>query len=145
MYKKTVKYVDFNGNEREEDFFFNLTEAELYDMELSGKDSSMGEYLQRIYKAQDKSELVRVFKNLVLKAYGEKSEDGKFFIKEDGKRAAKFAESAAFPIIYMELATDAKAASEFANGIMPADLNNKIDALVAKAQKNGEPPVFTKA
>lgn len=35
MLEKVITYTDYDGNERKEKFYFNLTKAELTEMELS--------------------------------------------------------------------------------------------------------------
>lgn len=126
MLKKTITYTDYNGQERTEDFYFNLSKAEIMEMELSTV-GGFGEMLQRIIAAQDGPTIVKIFKELVLKAYGEKTPDGKRFVKSDELREA-FAQTEAYSNLFMELATDSKAASDFVNGVIPADL-------AAEAQK----------
>lgn len=124
MLKKTVTYTDYNGVERTEDFYFNLSKAELHEMAYS-KEGGLAEYVNRIIAAQDTRSLVELFKELVLKAYGEKSADGKRFKKVNEKGMPlyiDFSETEAYSIIYMELATDDKAASNFVNHIVPKDL-----------------------
>lgn len=124
MLKKTITYKDFNNNERTEDFYFNLTKAEIMEMEL-GVSGGMAEMIQRIVASQDSPEIVKIFKELVLKAYGVKSPDGKRFMKRENGRllADDFAETEAYSQLFMELATNADAAAKFVNGIMPADLD----------------------
>lgn len=130
MLKKTVTYTDYNGVERTEDFYFNLSKAEITEMELSTA-GGFAEMIQKVVAAQDGPTIIKVFKDLVLKAYGEKSADGKRFIKSEELTTA-FTQTEAYSQIFMELATDAKAASDFVNGIIPADMA----AEVAKQQKN---------
>jgi hypothetical protein len=120
MYKKTVTYTDFSGVERTEDFFFNLTKAELLKMEI-GRAGTMTEAIEKIVKAKDTATIVSTFENLVLTAYGEKSEDGKRFMKSDEIREA-FKQTQAYSDIFMELASDDDAAAEFINNIVPADM-----------------------
>ena len=120
MLKKTITYTDFNGNERTEDFYFNLTKAEVMEMEMSTT-GGMAEMIQRIVAAQDAPAIIKIFKDLVLKAYGQKSPDGKRFVKNNELRE-EFAQTEAYSQLFMELATDADAAAKFVNGIMPADL-----------------------
>lgn len=117
MIKKTIKYVDFKGNEREEDFFFNLSKPELMEMELTTK-GGMSDYLEKIVKAQSKEELIKWFKIIILKAYGEKSEDGRRFIKSDELSTA-FSQTGAYEKLYMELVTDEDKAADFINAIVP--------------------------
>ena len=127
MIKKTITYTDYNGVERTENFYFNLNKAEVLEMEM-GTEGGMAETIQKIVDAKDAPAIIRVFKDLVLKAYGVKSDDGRRFMKTkpDGTRYADdFKETEAYSQIFMELATDADAAAKFVNGIVPADLAQK--------------------
>lgn len=127
MIKKTVTYTDYNGVERTENFYFNMSKAEVMEMELSTA-GGMAESIQKIVDAKDAPAIIRVFKELVLKAYGVKSDDGRRFkkVKPDGTLYAdEFKETEAYSQIFMELATDADKAAEFVNGIMPAELAQK--------------------
>jgi hypothetical protein len=120
MLKKTITYNDYNGTERTEDFYFNLSKAEIMEMEM-GTSGGLAEMIQRIVAAQDAPAIIKIFKDLVLKAYGEKSADGKRFIKSE-ELAIAFSQTEAYSILFMELATDADAAAKFVNGIIPADV-----------------------
>ena len=82
MLKKTIEYTDFNGEERKEDFYFNLTTAEIMEMEM-GVAGGFSEMIQRIVDAKDTPSIIKIFKELILKAYGEKSPDEKRFIKSE--------------------------------------------------------------
>lgn len=118
MLKKTITYTDYNGSERTEDFYFNLTKAEIMEMELTTA-GGLSEMIERIVAAKDAPTVVRVFKDLVLKAYGEKSPDGRRFMKSPEIREA-FSQTEAYSQLFMELATDDEAAAKFVNGIIPA-------------------------
>lgn len=120
MLKKTITYVDYNGNERTEDFYFNLNKAELMEMQM-GTTGGLTEMITKIVAAQDAPALIKVFKDLILKAYGEKSPDGREFDKSE-KISTKFSQTEAYSQLFMELATDADAAAKFVNGIVPADV-----------------------
>lgn len=120
MLKKNIKYTDYNGVERNEDFYFNLSKAEIMEMELSTV-GGLTEMINKIVAAQDAPAIIKLFKELVLKAYGEKSADGKRFIKNP-EIAEAFSQTEAYSILFMELATDADAAAKFVNGIVPADI-----------------------
>lgn len=117
MLKKTITYNDYNGVERTEDFYFNLSKAEIMEMEMSTT-GGLAEMINRIVAAQDAPAIIKVFKDLVLKAYGVKSADGKRFIKSE-ELSTEFSQTEAYSILFMELATDADKASEFVNGIVP--------------------------
>lgn len=118
MIKKTITYVDYNDVERTEEFYFNLTEAELVDMEMS-VEGGMQNRINKIIKSQDTKQIIEVFKGLLLKSYGEKSDDGKRLIKNK-EIVEAFTQTEAYSILFMTLATDDKEASEFINGILPA-------------------------
>ena len=133
MLKKTIKYTDYNGVERTEDFWFNLSKAEIMEMELSTT-GGLAELIQKIVKEQDAPAIIKILKDLILKAYGEKSPDGKRFIKSD-EIAVAFSQTEAYSNLFMELATDADVAAKFVNGIIPADA-----AEAAKAQNKALHP-----
>ena len=118
MLKKTITYIDYNGTERKEDFYFNLSKAEIMEMEM-GTTGGMVEMINKIVAAQDAPAIIDMFKKMILKAYGEKSADGKRFIKSKELSEA-FSQTEAYSQLFMELATDADAASKFVNGIVPA-------------------------
>ena len=124
MLKKTMTYTDYNGVERTEDFYFNLSKAEIMEMEL-GTAGGLAEMIKRIVDAQDAPAIIKVFKDLVLRAYGEKSLDGKRFMKSEESKIA-FSQTEAYSMLFMELATDADAASAFVNGIVPADMSKQL-------------------
>lgn len=130
MLKKTVKYTDFNDIERTEDFYFNLSKAEIAEMEVS-VNGGYSEYVKKIAKAQDIPALAAIFKELVMKAYGERSADGRSFLKMDSEGrplSRNFIQTAAYSEIYMELATDTEKAIEFMNGIIPKSLADEVKA-----------------
>lgn len=121
MLKKTITYKDYNDVERTEDFYFNLNKAELMEMEMSTT-GGLAEMIQTIVQTQDAPAIIKVFKDLVLKAYGEKSADGKRFMKVNDAGvplSVAFSQTEAYSQLFMELATDADKASEFVNSIVP--------------------------
>lgn len=131
MLKKTITYTDYNGNECTEDFYFNLTKAELMEMELSVA-GGMTELIQKVVNANDVPTIVKIFKELIFKAYGEKSADGKRFIKSEELSTA-FSQTEAYSILFTELATDSKAAANFVNGVIPnVDGLKKSDISIVK-------------
>ena len=125
MLKKTITYVDYNGNERTEDFYFNLSKAEVTEMEMSTS-GGLAEMIQRIIAAQDVPAIIKVFKDLILKAHGVKSPDGKTFVKSEAISTA-FSQTEAYSQLFMELATNAEAAAAFVNGIVPANAAQKVN------------------
>lgn len=125
MIKKTITYTDYNGNERKEDFYFNLTKAEIMEMEMSIK-GGLAEMINRIVAAQDQPAIIKIFKDLIIKAYGVKSADGKRFMKSQ-EITDEFVQTEAFSQLFMELAIDADAAGKFVNGIVPADMAQQMN------------------
>ena len=123
MIKKTVTYTDFNGNERTEDFYFNLTQVELAELDLgvSGVAGGLLGMLKKIVQEKNQRQIVEYFKKIVLMSYGEKSVDGRRFTKSDEIRNG-FAPTEAYSKIFMELAGDADKAAKFINGIMPKEV-----------------------
>ena len=124
MLKKTITYTDYNNVKRTEDFYFNLSKAELMEMEMSTS-GGLAEMINKIVAAQDTAAIIKIFKDLILKAYGEKSPDGKRIEKSEVISNA-FAQTEAYSDLFMELATDADAAAAFVNGIVPADMAKQI-------------------
>ena len=132
MHKEIIIYVDYNGTERTEDFYFNLTKAEIMEMEMSTA-GGLAEMINRIVAAQDAPAIIKIFKDLVLKAYGEKSADGKRFIKSEELSTA-FSQTGAYDQLFMKLATDSEAAANFVNGIVPpAEKNANIKQMIPPA------------
>ena len=124
MLKKTIEFTDYNGETRKEDFYFNLSKAELMEMEL-GTSGGFAEMLQRLVDTQDVPEIMKVFKQVIMKAYGVKSPDGKRFIKSE-EQSKEFTETEAYSELFMELLTDPDAAAAFINGIIPAEAAKQL-------------------
>lgn len=127
MIKKTVQYEDFNGDAQIEDIYFNLSKAEIAEMEMSQKGGLVA-HIEKISEAQDNKELIVLFKDILTKSVGKRSADGKRFIK-NSEIIEEFISSEAYTTIFMELALDADAAVEFIHGVMPKGLVDKKDVL----------------
>lgn len=123
MLKKTITYTDYNGMERTEDFYFNLSKAELTEIEMT-TEGGFSELVNRIVASVDIPEIFKLFKEIVLKSYGVKDADGKRFIKSEQIRN-DFLYTEAFSVLLMELCTDAEAASNFVNGVIQGTKTNK--------------------
>lgn len=130
MLKKTIEYVDYDGNKRKEDFWFNLSKAEIMEMELL-QDGGLEKLIKKIISTQNTPKLVELFKTLILKSYGEKSDDGRRFIKSP-ELTKEFTETEAYSQLFMELAVDADAAANFVNGIIPSDIDVSDEKLQAE-------------
>lgn len=123
MIKKTITYTDYNGVERTEDHYFNLTEAEVTKMEMSTT-GGLAEKIQRIVALKDAPSIIEVFEDLIQRSYGVKTPDGRGFTKRKEDLEA-FMATEAYSILFMELATNADAASAFVNGIVPANMGKQ--------------------
>lgn len=130
MLKKIITYTDYNGVERTEPFYFNLSKAELMEMEL-GVTGGMTEMLNKIINAKDGPSLMKTFKKMIMKAYGVKSDDGKRLIKSEELSIA-FTQTEAYSVLFMELITDDKAAADFVNGIIPNEIQAEVAAQTAQ-------------
>ena len=125
MLRKTMTYTDFDGNKRTETFMFNLTKAELTDMQLSSS-GGLETQIKRLFEEQNTAEIVKIFKAIILKAYGEKSLDGKYFEKSEDI-SKRFASTNAFSDLYMELLGDGEAAANFVKGIIPPEMVEEVE------------------
>ena len=121
MLKKTITYTDYDGLERTEEFRFNLTKAELMDMELTTV-GTFSKLMQKIIDEKDMVRLAKYFKELILKSYGVKSDDGKRFIKTPELSEA-FSQTEAYSELYMELLGNSEYAVKFIQQVMPKDLD----------------------
>lgn len=121
MLKKTITYTDYDGLERTEEFRFNLTKAELMDMELTTV-GTFSKLMQKIIDEKDMVRLAKYFKELILKSYGVKSDDGKRFIKSQELSEA-FSQTEAYSELYMELLSNSEYAVKFIQQVMPKDLD----------------------
>lgn len=126
MLKKTITYTDYDGNERTEDFYFNLSKPELVEMEMSST-GGLEKTMQKIVAAQDGKRIIEIFKDIIIRAYGEKSLDGRRFVKSKELTDA-FTQTQAYTELFMELATNADAAQAFVNGIIPAQVAEQAKA-----------------
>ena len=132
MLKKTITFTDFDGNERTEDFYFHLTEAELMDLELSvsGGFSNM---VEKIQQTQDIPKIIEIFKKLIHLSYGVKSPDGRKFMKSK-EILDDFLATEAYSQLYMELGTNDEKAAEFINGVVPNKTGMSTDELLNKVK-----------
>lgn len=125
MLKKTITYTDYDGNERTEDFYFNLSKAELLEMEMT-TEGGIEKFCQKIIAEKDTKRMMEMWKSMILKSYGEKTLDGKRFVKSQELTDA-FIQTEAYSELFMQLATDADAAAAFIAGIVPKKLLEQID------------------
>ena len=126
MLKKTITYEDYNGVERTDDFYFNLTKVECMELEFGfGDGETLSGSIQTLINAGDMATVIKTIKKIVLTAYGVKSPDGKRFIKNDDVRT-EFEENPAFEHLYWDLVTDAEKAADFISGIVPSAVREEL-------------------
>lgn len=138
MIKKPITYTDFNGVERTEDFYFHMSKAELFKLEVTAEGNSLHEYLQKVVAANSGKKIMEVFELILESAYGVRSEDGKRFMKSE-EIFKDFKETNAYSEFFFELVTDAEKAAEFISGLIPSDIREKVspeDILAAKGGYN---------
>lgn len=133
MLAKKIKYVDYNGDDQERTFLFNLNKAEIAEMEMTTP-GGLVNHINKITDAQNLPELTALFKTLILKSYGEKSSDGQRFVKSK-ELSTEFSETEAYSELFVELISNADAAANFVNGIVPTISNEQI----AEAEKKLSP------
>lgn len=131
MYVKTITYTDYDNEERTENFYFNLTKAEIAEMDLS-VNGGFEAMVKSIIAEKDNAKLIKLFKDLILKAYGVKSPDGRRFIKSEQLRE-EFTQTEAYSDLFMELVSDASAAADFLNKITP-NVPGKEEAIREQAK-----------
>lgn len=125
MIKKTITFMDLDGNEVVEDFWFNLSKAELTELKYS-EQGGLDVFIKNIIATRDSKRLIEMFKKLILMSYGERGLDGKRFVKSEEISTA-FSQTDAFTNLFMELVTDDTKAAEFVVGVLPSDLASQID------------------
>lgn len=121
MLTKTIKYKDFNGQDKVKNFYFNLSKSELAEMDLVEK-AGIEQTIKKMINEDDRENIVKLFKKLVLRAYGVKSADGERFEKSDELRAA-FEQHPAYDVLFMELISSEKAMSDFINAVVPSEVS----------------------
>jgi hypothetical protein len=116
MLKKTIKYVDFDGKDREDTLYFNLTEPEVVrlDVQFPG---GLEEYVNNLDEEVNPQDILNLFEEVIRESYGEKSDDGRYFIK-DPEKVDLFYQSAAYSALFMDLVQDVDKAAGFFNGLI---------------------------
>ena len=135
MLKKTITYEDYLGNVRTEDFYFNLSKTELQDMQMSAE-GGLDKRLEKMINAKNNVEVYNAFVDVVLKSYGELSEDGRYHLKEDdngNKLYKKFRHSPAYDALMDDICQSEKTVAEFCNGIVPKKMQQ-----IEQQKPNGE-------
>lgn len=125
MLKKTITYIDYDGNTRTEDCRFNLEEVELTRLEYSIK-GGLVDYVNKIVADKDADKMLDLLDKIIVMSYGEKSEDGRRFIKTP-EMGEEFRQTPAYSALFMELIRDENAATAFIRGILPANISERIN------------------
>jgi len=131
MLKKVIKFTDYDGNQREEEFFFHMNKAEVIEWLVTNGDYTYDKLIDQMSKKRDGKAIMGVFKDLIYRSYGEKSVDGRRFVKSQEVKD-NFMETEAYSELFVELVTDAKKAADFLNGVIPKDLSDLVSETIAK-------------
>lgn len=142
MYVKTFKYKDFDGNQREEEHFFHLNDAEVMDWIVTDKGYTLDAVIDRLSKERDIKKIMEIVEDLILRSYGMKSPDGRRFEKDE-QLSKEFKQTEAYSQLFMELIGDADKLVQFIVKIIPSDLAEKADRILANA-KEKSPDEFQK-
>lgn len=129
MIGKTIEFEDFNGNKRNETFWFHLSKAETIEWLTTNGDYTLDQLILRLSEKRNGKEVMAIFKDLIYRSYGEKSLDGRKFIKTKEVKS-EFMDTEAFSVLFTELVMDGKKAAEFINGILPKDFTEEISKVL---------------
>jgi hypothetical protein len=135
MLTKKIKYTDFRGVEREDEFMFHLAKNKVVEMEVS-RSGGMTSFINRVISEGDGEALMREFRKIIRLSYGKISDDGRRFIQSE-ELSDEFEQTNAYDVLFMQLVTNAEAAAAFVNGILPKDLNID-DATVKRIVRENE-------
>jgi len=136
MYKEEITYVDYDNVERTETFYFNFTKSELTEFETSIP-GGMANRLATINAAKDMPEMMKFFKQIIMKSYGEKSPDGRRLMKGENDELAKaFAETPAYDILFQKIFMSDGYMVEFLTNIMPPDIAEQMRPALNEYMKN---------
>lgn len=141
MIKKTIKYYDYNDVEVTEDFYFNFDKLEMLEMEIS-HEGGVQAHMEKLIESEQSVEIYNIFKELILKSVGRKSEDGRRFLKNDEIRT-DFEMSPALPELIYSFFKNGTEAADFVKGLLPARALAEAEAEAAKQKESGETPTLT--
>ena len=142
MIKKTITYTDYNGEKQTEDFYFNLNKAELAELEF-GEEGGFASYIQKVIDSNSGKDIIANFKRIIGLAYGQRTEDGRRFVKSEVLKE-EFFQSEAYSELFAELVTDGDQAAKFVSGLVPADLLDQAEAAEKSEEPKGEAPKLPK-
>lgn len=144
MYKKTITYTDYNDKECTEDFYFNLKQSEIVEMQANEND--LAEKLKEMVDKKDGALIMKTFKDIILSSYGEKTADGKHFLKKDENGrplSVLFEQSEAYSVLFMELCSDPDEAVKFISGVLPISDEQRREILAQSKAATTELPAST--
>lgn len=95
MLKQKVQYEDFDGATQVEDLYFNLNRMELIALQSRYGKEDMAAYIDKLVEDKDIEKVYEILNDIVLSAYGIRSEDGKRFLKSETIRE-EFKQSLAY-------------------------------------------------
>ena len=140
LHSEKITYLDYNGEERTDEFLFGLNKTEIIKWLAQSGGYSLDQVMAKLIKSENSKEIINIFDDLLHRAYGEKSLDGRRFVKayKDPEVASNFFDTEAYSVLFMKLIGDAKFAGEFLNSIIPSDLAEEV-AKILKENPDGIP------
>lgn len=143
MYKKNITYTDFNGDERTDAFYFNLSDAEILELQV-GYGGDMSRIMSNMLEKRDAKGLLGIITDLIRTSYGEKSSDGKRFMKNQEVKDS-FVTTDAYSKLVLELLNDEKEFEKFMTNVIPAAKREALnEALLKREQSLAEEPAENK-
>lgn len=129
MFCKEITFTDYNGREVTDKFYFNLNKAEIIQWLSTSGEYTLDKVLEEIARKGNVKRIMEIFADLIQRSYGEKSLDGRRFMKNK-ELVEAFVETEAYSNLFVELVTDANKAAEFINSIIPSDMALEVTKLM---------------
>lgn len=131
MIKKTIHYTDIMGEKSEMVTYFHMNKAEVLKWMVPDGNLTLDQVLNKFLEHKNVKEMMLTIEDLIRRSYGEKSVDGKSFVKS-AERTEAFMQTEAYSTLFMELINDDDKATEFLNGIFPAELTEEVNKMITE-------------
>ena len=134
MQKLTVQYQNFDGDLETEDLYFHLNIKELQEME--NWDVPLTKRIAKLTKTEDGKEAFELMRDIVEAAYGERSADGKRFVKNP-EVLKNFTQGLAYDEVIISFIDGTTDLGKFVEGLLP----KKVFELAKKNAKDSHDEV----
>ena len=129
MQKLTVQYQNWDGDLETEDLYFHLNIKELQEMEKW--DVPLTKRIAKLTKTEDGTEAFELMRDIVEAAYGERSSDGKRFVKNP-EVLKNFTQGLAYDEVILQFIDGTTDLAKFVEGLLP----KKVFELAKKNAKD---------